>query len=152
MKKLIILMLFVTLLSGCSSSGTSAYDSIDLDNDGIALWDTSILETAVLKEANDSVKMSILEIDQETIKVKLLNQSCWDCGYAQYFDLNVCVDDVWYAVPELEGVEPQPAIGYILEGYTTQEKTYQVKERYGVLPSGKYRLVVEGLTAEFMVE
>ena len=96
--------------------------------------------------------MSIEEMDKEIITVKLLNQSCWDCGYAQYFELHVYIDDVWYKVPVVSTYIEKPAIGLVIEGYTTQMKEYNVLEKYGVLPMGEYRLVVEGHTAEFTVK
>ena len=154
MKKILFLVLAFFVVVGCSAKGDlfSSHDIIDLDNDGVVMWDKSTLEEGQLIEANQSVKMSILEITQETIKIKLLNQSCWDCGYAQYYELHVLIDNVWYNVPVLYPNEEKPALGQIIEGYTTQIKEYKVLEKYGVLPAGDYRIVVEGHTANFTVK
>jgi hypothetical protein len=154
MKKLLIALIALFIVAGCSSNGElfSSHDIIDLDNDGIALWDKNTLDEGKLKEADLRVKMSIVEIDKERIKVKLWNQTCWDCGYAQYYELHVLIDGIWYTVPALPSDEEKPALGQIIEGYTTQIKEYNVLEKYGVLPSGEYRIVVEGHTANFTVK
>ena len=154
MKKILTALLILLILVGCSSSGNSTFegDTIDLNNDDMAMWDKGTLEEGTLIEANQSVKMSIMEITEDIIKIKLLNQSCWDCGYAQYYDVHVLIDDIWYNIPALTTYEEKPAYGYILEGYTTHVLDYDVKEKYGVLPEGHYRIVVEGHTCEFVVK
>ena len=148
MKRLIFAVIALFLVVGCSTKN----HVIDLDNNGLTLWAEETMSEGTLIEANKSVKMSIEEMDKEIITVKLLNQSCWDCGYAQYFELHVYIDDVWYKVPVVSTYIEKPAIGLVIEGYTTQMKEYNVLEKYGVLPMGEYRLVVEGHTAEFTVK
>ena len=154
MKKLLIALTALFIVVGCSSKGKlfSSYDSIDLNNDDIAMWDKNTLDEGKLKEADLRVKMSIMEMDEERIKVKLWNQTCWDCGYAQYYELHVLIDGIWYTVPALPSDEEKPALGQIIEGYTTQIKEYRVLEKYGVLPAGHYRIAVEGHTCEFKVK
>lgn len=148
MKKLLFVLMCLFVVVGCSSK----YKVIDLKNDNVSMWDKSTLVEGQLKEADLRVKMSITEMDEELIKVKLWNQTCWDCGYAQSFDVQVLIDNVWYNVPVVDTYEEKPAYGMIVEGYSTQIKEYHVLEKYGVLPEGHYRIVVEGHTCEFKVK
>lgn len=147
MKRLIFAFIALFLVTGCSKSHV-----IDLDNDGLTLWAKETMVEGILIEANKSVKMSIEEIDEETITIKLLNQSCWDCGYAQDFEIHTLIDDVWYKIPTADTYVEKEPMGNIIEGYVTQIKVYKVSEKYGVLPSGEYRIVVEGHTANFTVK
>ncbi len=148
MKKILAVFSVLLILVGCSTNS----NVIDLNNDDMALWDKGTLEVGTLIEEEKSVKMSIEELSEDIFTVKLLNQSCEDCGYAQYFEVHVLIDDVWYNIPALSTYEEKPAIGYVIEGYATQIKEYNVKEKYGVLPKGQYRIVVEGHTCEFVVK
>ena len=148
MKKILFVLMCLFVVVGCSSKTKT----IDLKNDNVSMWDKNTLVEANLKEGDLRVKMSIEEMNEEIIKVKLMNQTCWDCGYAQSFDVQVLIDDVWYNVPVADTYEEKPAYGYIIEGYTTQIKEYRVLEKYGVLPAGHYRIAVEGHTCEFKVK
>ena len=154
MKRILFAIVALFIVVGCSSKGgeLTFSDSINLNNDGLSLWAKETMKEGTLIEANKSVKMSIMEIDQEKIKVKLLNQSCSDCGYAQSFEIHTLIDGIWYHIPVVDTYEEKPAVGHFIEGYTTQVKIYDFFEKYGVLPEGKYRIVVEGHTANFLVE
>ena len=148
MKKLLYILMCLFVVVGCSSKN----NVIDLKNDNVSMWDKSTLVEGQLKEADLRVKMSIEEMSEELIKVKLWNQTCWDCGYAQSFDIQVFLDNVWYDVPVVDTYVEKPAYGMIVEGYSIQTKEYHVLEKYGVLPEGNYRIVVEGHTCEFKVK
>ena len=148
MKRLIFAVIAMFLVVGCSTKN----HVIDLDNNGLTLWAKETMSEGTLIEANKSVKMSIEEMDKETITVKLLNQSCWDCGYAQDFQVHTLIDGIWYNIPTTDTYEEKPPMGNIIEGYVTQIKVYKVLEKYGVLPEGEYRIVVEGHTANFTVK
>ena len=148
MKKLIVTIMALLIVSGCSANK----NVIDLDNNGVELWAKDTLVEGTLIEANPRVKMTIEKIDQEIITAKLLNQTCWECGYAQDFQIHTLIDGVWYSIPTTDTYVEKPPMGNTIEGYVTQIKEYKFLEKYGVLPSGQYRLVVEGLTAEFTVK
>lgn len=111
-------------------------------------WYSEFLTPAEHEAAPEQISLEILSAENG-ITARLTNTGSVDWTYGEAFSLDVLVDGQWYAVPIL----PDKNYGFIGIGYTLRpgastEKTYYLG-MYGDLPSGTYRLVVGGLTAEF---
>lgn len=100
----------------------------------------------------EKISMALIAAEPEYLTVELTNNSVEAWCFGEYFSLQVQLGDAWYAVPTAPdhnwGFHD---IGLILEAGQILERTYSL-QMYGNLPVGTYRLVVEGLTAEFVLK
>lgn len=118
-------------------------------NDG--QWYTKFLTPSEHKAPPEHISMEILSVSIGGITVRFTNTGSKEWTYGEAFSLDVLVDGQWYAVPVLPDKNYGfVSIGYPLQSGTTAEKTFYLG-MHGDLPSGTYRLVVEGLTAEFIL-
>lgn len=116
------------------------------------MWMAEYLAPAKEKTPPEHITMELTAIETERLTVTLTNHGDAEWMYGVSFSLEVLLDGVWYCVPYL----PTPQnisfidIAYILPAGEAREETYGLSF-YGDLPSGTYRLVVEGLTTEFEI-
>lgn len=112
-------------------------------------WYPKFLTPAEHKTPPEHISIEILSVSSGGITTRLTNTGTKEWTYGEAFSLDVLVDGKWYAVPVL----PDKNYGFVSIGYPLKPGTSAEKMFYlgmhGDLPSGTYRLVVEGLTAEF---
>lgn len=89
---------------------------------------------------------TIKEQKEDTARVEIRNDGSAQWEYGAGDGLQVCLDGGWYSVPTVTSFDV-PAIAFVLEPGSAREITYSLT-RYGDLPSGLYRIVQNGLTAE----
>ena len=120
--------------------------------EGGGKWYPIHMTMATLKDAPVGISMKLTAAGRESLTAELTNSSGEGWCYGEYFSLQVRLYDEWYAVPTTpEHNWGFTDIGLILDAGQTREETYHLM-RYGDLPAGVYRLVVEGLTAEFELD
>lgn len=112
-------------------------------------WYAKFLTPAESKPAPEDITLSISAVEDGRIIALLTNASSEEWVYGESFSLDVLLDGVWYSVP----TEPSVNWGfidlaYILPAGEARTEHYNLG-MFGDLPAGTYRLVVEGLTAEF---
>lgn len=93
-----------------------------------------------------------IAFEGEKIDAVFKNEGTKRWNFGESYSVQVNLDGAWYYVP----TDPVTnwvfnSIGYTLEAGGDWEETYSLN-MYGELPTGLYRLVVYGLTAEFTVE
>lgn len=112
-------------------------------------WYSKFLTPAEHEAPPEYISMELLSVESGGITVCFTNTGSKEWIYGEAFSLDVLVDGQWYAVPVLPDKNYGfTSIGYPLHPGTSAEKTFYLG-MHGALPSGTYRLVVDGLTAEF---
>ncbi len=96
-------------------------------------------------EGTEGVSMTAQEIGTSEITVLISNNSGEEFTYGEYFSLQKQIDGQWYTMPV------RPDIAHILPDGESASETYNL-DIYGTLEPGMYRIVVETLSAEFLVE
>ena len=120
--------------------------------EGEGKWYPIHMTKAALKDAPEGISVTLTEAGRESLTAELTNDSGEGWCFGEYFSLQVRLYDEWYEVPTTpEHNWGFNDIGYILEPGQTREESYSLT-MYGDLPTGVYRLVVEGLTAEFELD
>ena len=89
---------------------------------------------------------TIKEQKEDTARVEIRNDGSAQWEYGAGDSLQACLDGIWYVVPAVNNFDI-PAIAFGLAPGDAREITYNLT-RYGDLPSGLYRIVQNGLTAE----
>jgi len=110
-------------------------------------WNKTLLTQSKLITPPDNIIMKLKSINKKEIIVIFKNESKKTWLYGESYSLNVNLDGKWYDIPAVQPII-FTKIGYLLEVNSSAEKEYSI-EAYGDLPSGKYRIVVDGLYAEF---
>ena len=116
-----------------------------LGEDGWLPW---LLIPAREETAPEGISMAIIGQDDSKLTIEMTNRSRQEWAYGEGYSVQVCLDDVWYILPEMPGAWYVRAIAIVLPAGETREEICSF-DRYGALPAGKYRLVKEGMTAEF---
>ncbi len=112
-------------------------------------WDVKYLNKAEeLKPRGLSIE--ITEHSGGVITAKLANTTDEENGYSEYFSVQAKINGEWYDIPAKEDIAFID-IAWLLPAGESREKQYEYS-RYGDLPKGTYRLVVEGSAAEFEIE
>lgn len=118
-------------------------------NDG--QWYSKFLTPAEHEPAPENISLTVTAVEDGRVSATITNEGSKEWTYGEAFSLEVLLDGVWYSVPTVPaGNWGFVSIGYILPGGEAREESYSLT-MYGDLPSGTYRLVVEGLTAEFIL-
>lgn len=118
------------------------------DGDG---WIESMLYQAAEITAPEDIDIAVVRNTSSSVTVSITNHDSEDWGYGESFFVQVKLDGSWYEVPNLPGNYSFNSLGLILRTSETVEKTYNLNS-YGTLPAGNYRIVTNGLTAEFTIE
>ena len=114
-------------------------------------WISTHMSPSANKSAPANISMTVTGQTADALTVELTNNGSTEWLYGEYFSLNVLLDDVWYDVPVLDDKNYGfTSIGIVLQAGESHEQTYGLSI-YGTLPAGDYRLVVEGLSAEFSI-
>lgn len=112
-------------------------------------WIADRLSPANKLTPPEGISMALKEQTDDKITVELTNSGNTEWCYGEYFSLQVLLDGGWYEAPVLDDKNYGfTDIGILLPVGKTQEEHYNLS-MYGDLPAGTYRLVVEGMGAEF---
>lgn len=132
-----------------SVSGMPCSDILCLGEDG---WLAAFLSPAEDTKAPENISMVLTKQEDMVLTVEFTNSGSQEWMYGEHFSIQVLLDDEWYYIPATSKYNwGFIDIGYILEAGKTREESFN-RTMYGELPAGTYRLVVEGMTAEFVIE
>ena len=101
-------------------------------------------------EGTEGVSMNIEDIGTSEITVLIANNSGEEFTYGEYFSLQKQIDGQWYTMPVRADNVGFQDIAHILPDGESASETYNL-DIYGTLEPGMYRLVVETLSAEFLM-
>ena len=101
-------------------------------------------------ESSEGLTMTVEDIGTSEITVRIANNSGEEFSYGEYFSLQKQIDGQWYTIPVREDNVGFQDIAHILPNGESASETYNLNI-YGTLEPGTYRLVVETLSAEFLV-
>lgn len=101
-------------------------------------------------EGTEGMSMTVQDIGTSEITVLIANNSGEEFTYGEYFSLQKQIDGRWYTMPVRADNVGFQDIAHILPGGESASETYNL-DIYGTLEPGMYRLVVETLSAEFLV-
>lgn len=112
-------------------------------------WNTDLLEKS--EELNGKgLSLDIKEQKEDTITVQLINTTKVELTCGEYFGIQAQIDGVWYDIPPEEELAFNDIAQFLPAGEEI-EKRYVITA-FGNLPSGLYRIVVEGVAAEFSIK
>ena len=101
-------------------------------------------------EVPEGLTLTVEDIGTSGIMVRIANNSGEEFSYGEYFSLQKQIDGQWYTIPVREDNVGFQDIAHILPDGESTSETYNL-DIYGTLEPGTYRLVVETLSAEFLV-
>lgn len=111
-------------------------------------WNQRFLEKSKKLKSN-GLKVTTKKFDGTKLVVKLKNKTKKEVCYGEGFSLQVKLDGSWYCIPARDDMY-FIAIANIMRAGQGTKKTYDLSA-YGELPSGKYRIVIDGASAVFNV-
>lgn len=112
-------------------------------------WNTAFLTAAEEPVPPSGIAMTA-QFEADTVQVEFENLSSEEWGYGYDYGLEVLLHDTWYYVPAEREMSFISLLCLLQPGGTAQE-SYSLAP-YGVLPSGTYRFVTQGMAAEFAIE
>ena len=101
-------------------------------------------------EVPEGLTLTVEDIGTSEITVRITNNSGEEFSYGEYFSIQKQIDGQWYTVPVRADNVGFQDIAHILPDGESASETYNLNI-YGTLEPGTYRLVVETLSAEFLV-
>lgn len=101
-------------------------------------------------EVPEGLTLTVEDIGTSEITVRITNNSGEEFSYGEYFSIQKQIDGQWYTVPVRADNVGFQDIAHILPDGESVSETYPL-DLYGTLEPGIYRLVVEMLSAEFLV-
>ena len=101
-------------------------------------------------EVPEGMTLTVEDIGTSEITVRITNNSGEEFSYGEYFSIQKQIDGQWYTVPVRADNVGFQDIAHILPNGESASETYNLNI-YGTLEPGTYRLVVETLSAEFLV-
>ena len=101
-------------------------------------------------EVPEGLTLTVEDIGTSEITVRITNNSGEKFSYGEYFSIQKQIDGQWYTVPVRADNVGFQDIAHILPNGESASETYNLNI-YGTLEPGTYRLVVETLSAEFLV-
>ena len=101
-------------------------------------------------EVPEGLTLTVEDIGTSEITVRITNNSGEEFSYGEYFSIQKQRDGQWYTVPVRADNVGFQDIAHILPNGESASETYNLNI-YGTLEPGTYRLVVETLSAEFLV-
>lgn len=113
-------------------------------------WNTKFLVPAPKLDPPKGITMTLDAWEGDNAVVILSNESGEDFSFGEFFEVQVRLGDVWYEIPTVPGNWGFGCLGYYLPAGESQNMTHHMS-MYGTLPSGTYRIVLNGLTAEYTV-
>jgi len=101
-------------------------------------------------EVPEGLTLTVEDIGTSEITVRITNNSGEEFSYGEYFSIQKQIDGQWYTVPVRADNVGFQDIAHILPNGESASETYNLNI-YGTLEPGTYRLVVETLSADFLV-
>ena len=101
-------------------------------------------------EVPEGLTLTVEDIGTSEITVRITNNSGEKFSYGEYFSIQKQIDGQWYTVPVRADNVGFQDTAHILPNGESASETYNLNI-YGTLEPGTYRLVVETLSAEFLV-
>ena len=101
-------------------------------------------------EVPEGLTLTVEDIGTSEITVRITNNSGEEFSYGEYFSIQKQIDGQWYTVPVRADNVGFQDIAHILPNGESASETYNL-DIYGTLEPGTYRLVVETLSADFLV-
>lgn len=101
-------------------------------------------------EVPEGLTLTVEDIGTSEITVRITNNGGEEFSYGEYFSIQKQIDGQWYTVPVRADNVGFQDIAHILPNGESASETYNLNI-YGTLEPGTYRLVVETLSAEFLV-
>lgn len=133
MKKYIVIAICILtmMLSGCNMNksgdkNANVGDKVESEGESI----------------NNSEAMKFVRATNKSLTVTIVNDSpaVWQSGNMKDYELQVMKDGEWYKVEQTgEFANTMELIG--LRPGEQKTHTFEFEDRYGILPSGKYRVV-----------
>lgn len=111
-------------------------------------WNQRFLEKSKKLKSN-GLKVTAKKFDGTKLVVKLKNKTKKELYYGEGFLLQAKLDGSWYCIPARDDMYFIDIENIMRAGQGTK-KTYDLSA-YGELPSGKYRIVIDGASAAFNV-
>lgn len=111
-------------------------------------WNTKFLAKSK-KNQPHGLKITSAKLKGTKLEVKLKNKTKKETYFGEYFSVQAKVDGKWYDIPAKDEMVFSD-IAYIMKAGGKTKKVYDLAP-YGELPSGKYRIVVEGASAVFNI-
>lgn len=109
-------------------------------------WNTKFLVKSK-KNQPHGLKITSARLKGKKLEVRLKNKTKKETYFGEYFSIQAKLDGKWYDIPAKEDMAFND-IAYIMKAGGKTKKTYDLTP-YGELPSGKYRIVIEGAVAGF---
>lgn len=118
-------------------------------------WISSMLTPAAELSPPEGISLTLdyldyTDPDNGLAAVTFSNDSGEEWTYGTYYHLEVELDGAWYVLPAFSGYVFND-IAMLLPAGEEQQEIYWLAP-YGELPAGRYRLVAEGMAAEFVLE
>lgn len=114
-------------------------------------WNSAFMTPAHELDAPVGITMTVDSYTPAELTATILNDTDEYWEYGEAFSLQVLLENQWYHVPRYRHRVAVNAIAYLVEPNSSRTGIKPLS-LYGELPAGTYRLVVEGLCAEFTVE
>lgn len=151
-----LLLLLILSLCACNKNeGNTLLQYASPDSSALSLseggWVVKMLTPAEELEPPANISMTLTAQEGKNLTVELTNHGAEEWVYGKYFSVQVLLDNIWYKIPVTSAENwGFIDIAMVLAPDKTQTESYNL-DMYGELPKGTYRLVVEGMTAEFEV-
>lgn len=116
-------------------------------------WNRERMTPVKEPQPPENVTLTVTGMEDMTLRATVENKGSetWIYGYSWH--LEVCLDGVWYLVPNLPTDRMSfPSLALGLKPGEILEQTFPWDLSYAPLPPGQYRVVFNGLTAEFTLE
>lgn len=113
-------------------------------------WNLEWLTPVKEPQPPENVTLTVTGMEGMILRTTVENKGgdAWEYGYP--WSVQVCLDGVWYGVPTLPTSRLAfPAMACWLKPGDILEQSFPMGLPYGDLPPGQYRVVFNGLTAEF---
>ena len=113
-------------------------------------WNTDFLIPAEEPAGEKGISMKLVSLEEKNVNVRYVNHSGSEWSYGLYAELHAQVDGEWYTLPTV-GDYVVISIAKLVPAGKDVEESYSLQP-WGDLFPGTYRLVGNGLSAEFSVE
>lgn len=113
-------------------------------------WNTAVLTPSAWENVPQPVEIALIEQTDTHITVELTNTTEEEWCYGHAFWLEAEIDGTWYRIPAERDVAFTEEGLIVPAGGTAQERCWI--EPYGDLPAGNYRLILQSLAAEYIIE
>lgn len=132
MKKILVMLIALSMLTALSGCGAKGFDPADLS---LSEYDQAEVNTDVQLY----IKQKTVTAETEELALSLINLTDTEYSFDAVSRLEVLLDGNWYLIPDMqEGVIMSI---YHLPAQGTEESMFYFAEHYDELPRGSYRIV-----------